>query len=47
MKYFHTLDPDELREMEEQERRDLEDAERAAELLREDMMMERRYYGRQ
>lgn len=44
-KFYHTLDPDDIREMEEQERRDLEDAERAADLLREDMMMER-YYER-
>ena len=33
MKYYHTLDPDEIREMEEQDRRDLEDYARAAELL--------------
>ncbi len=45
MKYFHTLDPDAIQEMEEQERRELEDAERAAELLAEDMRMEK-YYER-
>ena len=43
MKWFHTLDTDELREMEEQERRDLEDYARAAELMAEDAAMERYY----
>ena len=39
MRYYHTLDPDEIREMEEQDRRDLEDYARAAELLAEDAAM--------
>lgn len=43
MRYLHTLDPDYFYEMSEQDRRDLEDAERAAELLREDEVMERHY----
>lgn len=45
MKYYHTLDPDEIRELEEQDRRDLEDYARAAELMAEDAAMER-YYER-
>ena len=45
MRYFHTLDPDQIRELEEQDRRDLEDYARAAELLAEDAAMER-YYER-
>lgn len=45
MRYYHTLDPDFLQDMEEQERRDFEDAERAAELAREDAAMEK-YYER-
>ena len=45
MRYYHTLDPDEIREMEEQDRRDLEDYARAAELLAEDAAMEK-YYDR-
>ncbi len=45
MRYYHTLDPDEIREMEEQDRRDLEDYARAAELLAEEVAMER-YYER-
>ena len=45
MRYLHTLDPDYFRDLDEQDRRDLEDAERAAELLREDMAMEK-YYKR-
>ena len=43
MRYLHTLDPDELREMAEQDRRDLEDYARAAELAREDAVMEKYY----
>ena len=43
MRYLHTLDPDELRMMSEQDRRDLEDYERAAELAREDAVMEKYY----
>ena len=43
MIYLHTLDPDELREMDEQDRRDLEDYARAAELAREDAVMEKYY----
>ena len=46
MKYYHTLDPDEIRDLEEQDRRDLEDYARAAELMAEDAAMER-YYERQ
>ena len=48
MRYLHTLDPDELREMEEQERRDLEEQEyweSVAELAAEDAAMEK-YYER-
>lgn len=45
MRYYHTLDPDEIRELEEQDRRDLEDYARAAELMAEDAAMER-YYER-
>ena len=45
MRYFHTLDPDEIWELEDQDRRDLEDYARAAELLAEDAAMER-YYER-
>ena len=45
MKWFHTLDPDDIREMDEQDRRDLEDYARAAELMAEDAAMER-YYER-
>lgn len=41
MRYLHTLDPDELRMMSEQDRRDLEDYARAAELAREDAVMEK------
>lgn len=44
-RYFHTLDPDQIEEMEEQDRRDLDDYARAAELLAEDMAMEK-YYER-
>lgn len=43
MRYLHTKDPDWFRELEEQERLALLDAERAAELLREDAVMERYY----
>ena len=43
MKYLHSLDPEFFRELDEQDRRDLEDAERAAELLAEDMAMEKYY----
>ena len=45
MRYLHTLDTDELREMDEEERQRVEDYARAAELLAEDMAMER-YYER-
>lgn len=45
MKYLHTQDPDFFRDMAEQDLRDLEDYARAAELLAEDMAMER-YYER-
>ena len=45
MRYYHTLDPDEIRDLEEQDRRDLEDYARAAELMEEDAAMER-YYER-
>ena len=45
MRYLHTKDPEFFREMDEQERLRLEDLERADELLREDMMMEK-YYER-
>ena len=38
MRYLHTLDPDELREL-----NDNEDLARAAELLKEDMAMEKYY----
>jgi hypothetical protein len=41
MRFLHTLDPDDLRDLD----RALEDAARAAELEREDRMMER-YYER-
>ena len=40
MKYLHTLDPDELRDLFEQD-----DLERAFELLKEEEQMER-YYNR-
>ena len=43
MRYIHTLDTDELREMDEEERQRVEDYARAAELLAEDMAMERYY----
>ena len=43
MRYLHTKDPDWFRELEEQERLALLDAERAAELLREDAVMEKYY----
>ena len=43
MRYLHTLDTDELREMDEEERQRVEDYARAAELLAEDMAMERYY----
>ena len=46
MRYIHTLDPDELLEMDEQERRDLEDYARAAEIERENAVMERYYENR-
>lgn len=46
-KLFHTLDPDDIREMEEQDRRDLEDYARAAELLKEDQVMEKYYERKQ
>lgn len=45
MKYYHNLDPDQIREIEEQDRRDLEDYARAAELAAEDAAMEK-YYER-
>lgn len=45
MRYLHFQDPDYFRDMAEQDRRDLEDYARAAELLAEDMAMER-YYER-
>ena len=48
-RYFHTLDPDELREMDEQERRDLEEREyweSVAELEAEDKAMEKYYENR-
>ncbi len=45
MRYLHTLDPDDFREMAEQDRRDLEDYARAAELEKEDRAMEL-YYER-
>lgn len=43
MRYLHTMDPDFFRDESEQDRRDLEDYARAAELLAEDMAMERYY----
>ena len=43
MRYLHTLDPDYFREMAEQDRRDLEDYARAAELEKEDRAMEAYY----
>jgi len=43
MRYLHTKDPEFFREMEEQERAAWLDAERAAELLAEDMAMEKYY----
>ena len=43
MRYLHTLDTDYFRQMSEQDRRDLEDYERAAELAREDAVMEKYY----
>ena len=43
MRYLHTLDTDQLREMDEEERQRVEDYARAAELLAEDMAMERYY----
>ena len=46
MRYLHTLDPDDFREMDEQDRRDLEDYARAAELAREDAVMEKYYENR-
>ena len=45
MRYFHTLDPDYIRELEDQDHRDLEDYARAAELMAEDAAMEK-YYER-
>ncbi len=45
-RYFHTLDPDQIREMDEKDRRDLEDYARAAELAREDAVMEKYYENR-
>lgn len=45
MRYLHTLDSDYFREVDEQDRRDLEDYARAAELMAEDAAMER-YYER-
>ena len=45
MRWLHTQDPDFFRERDEQDRRDLEDYERAAELLKEDQVMEK-YYER-
>ena len=39
MRYLHTLDTDQLREMDEEERQRVEDYARAAELLAEDMAM--------
>lgn len=45
MRYLHTLDTDYFRERDEQDRRDLEDYARAAELAAEDAAMER-YYER-
>lgn len=49
MRYLHTLDPDELREMEEQERHELEEQEyweSVAELEAEDKAMEKYYENR-
>lgn len=43
MKYLHTLDPDDFQEIAEQERRDIEDMERAFELMAEDAAMDRYY----
>ena len=43
MRYLHTLDYDYFREQSEQDRRDLEDYARAAELEREDWAMEKYY----
>ena len=48
MKYFHNLDPDQIREMEERDRQDLEEREywrSVAELAAEDAAMEK-YYER-
>lgn len=41
MRSLHTLDPDELREI-----NDNEDLARAMEILKEDEMMERKYYSK-
>ena len=41
MRFLHTLDPDELREI-----NDNEDLARAMEILKEDEMMERKYYSK-
>ena len=43
MKYLHTLDPDDFRDMAEQDQRDLDDYARAAELMAEDAAMKRYY----
>lgn len=43
MRYLHTKDPEFFREMEEQERAAWLDEERAAELAREDAVMEKYY----
>lgn len=41
MRFLHTLDPDELREI-----NDNDDLARAMEILKEDEMMERKYYSK-
>ena len=41
MRFLHTLDPDELREI-----NDNYDLARAMEILKEDEMMERKYYSK-
>lgn len=41
MRFLHTLDPDELREI-----NDNDDLARAMEILKEEEMMERKYYSK-
>ena len=41
MRFLHTLDPDDLREI-----NDNDDLARAMEILKEDEMMERKYYSK-